>query len=150
LAQNLHDLAESKVNIVEDLRELDLGLWSGLRRDELEKRFERAGTQWLDDPASVSPPSGETIADLESRLVPVIEKAISRRRTATNIAVVLRPIAYACLRCRLEQAPTTAMREYFEDPAPPPPIWFEIVRDDPRLVLAPAPSREADRQVPAA
>jgi hypothetical protein len=42
------------------------------------------------------------------------------------------------------------MREYFEDPAPPPPIWFEIVRDDPRLVLAPAPSREADRQVPAA
>jgi broad specificity phosphatase PhoE len=149
-AKALVDASGAKLNISEDLRELDLGLWSGLRIDELETRFERAGTQWLDDPASITIPEGEPFQSMEVRLLGVIEKAISKRRTSTSIAVVLRPIAYSLVRCRLEQLPTAQMRRYFDEPNPPAPLWFEVDKDDVRLIQDPLDSRLADQQAPAA
>lgn len=149
-AETLAEIAGAKLTISEELRELNLGLWSGLRIDELETRFERAGTQWLEDPASVTVPEGETHTALDERLLTVIEKAISKRRTSTSVAVVLRPIAYALVRCRLEQLPTSQMRRYFEEPQPPAPVWFEVVKDDARLIHDPSDPRLVDQQAPAA
>ena len=140
---------EAKVQQVEALRELNLGLWTGLRVEELETRFERAGAQWMEDPAAVAAPEGETIADLESRLLPVLEKALTRRRTSTAIAVVVRPIAYAMLRCRLERLATSDMTRFVGPWESLGPMWFELDKDDPRLAVAP-PEPVAPSKAPAA
>ena len=45
---------------IDDLRNLDQGLWQGLQLDEIKRRNVRVFRQWLDDPVTVCPPQGET------------------------------------------------------------------------------------------
>lgn len=121
----------AKAAVEEDLRELDLGLWTGLRADELEARFERAGGQWLEDPACVAPPEGETVASLVERAMPVLQKWVGKRRGPKRIAVILRPLAYGALRCRLEGRGTTCCRGWMESSVEP--VSFDVTAHDPRL-----------------
>src|SRR2546423_1431093 len=43
----------------EDLDAWSLGLWQGLRMDDLRQRYPTALSQWEDSPATVVPPEGE-------------------------------------------------------------------------------------------
>jgi broad specificity phosphatase PhoE len=40
---------------IDDLRNLDQGLWQGLQRDEIKRRNLKVFRQWLDDPVTVCP-----------------------------------------------------------------------------------------------
>src|SRR6185312_9916482 len=46
---------------IDDLRNLDQGLWQGLQLDEIKRRNNRVFRQWIDDPHTVCPPQGEAI-----------------------------------------------------------------------------------------
>lgn len=144
-ADLMGERAGVRVQAVDELRELDLGLWAGLRVEELEERFERAGRQWLEDPAAVSAPQGETLSAMAERVLPALERAIVKKRSSVGVAVVVRPIVHAYLRCRLEQLETTEMwRICSEQPSP---AWYELNPNDSRLSVA---AGLADRRVPAA
>src|SRR5690606_2258938 len=52
-----------RVKLVDDFREMDLGLWEGLRECELLDRQPTAYKQWRADPSSVQPPDGDTVAE---------------------------------------------------------------------------------------
>ena len=45
---------------IDDLRNLDQGLWQGLQLDEIKRRNVKVFRQWIDDPVTVCPPQGET------------------------------------------------------------------------------------------
>lgn len=144
-AELLAERAGVRVQGVDDLRELDLGLWAGLRVEELEERFERAGRQWLENPAAISAPQGETLEAMAERVLPVLERAIVKKRSAASVAVVLRPIVHAYVRCRLERLETTEMWRICSEPAEP--SWYDLGPSDTRLSVA---AEVADRQAPAA
>lgn len=131
---------EARGHVEEDLRELNMGLWTGLRIEELESRFERAGTQWLNDPASVSIPEGEAFIDFEARILGVLDKVLVKKRSALSVAVVLRPVAHAMLLGRLERTGTAQMGRFLGDWESVGPMWFDVIRGDPRLQLVPAES----------
>ena len=82
------------------LRELDYGLWQGLTVTEIKRRQPRAYRQWEEAPASVRPPSGESLEELRDRLAPAL-RAILKRRGGQSVVVVLRPVAMALMRCLL-------------------------------------------------
>src|SRR4051812_31248030 len=44
----------------EDLDAWHLGLWQGLRREDVKRRFPSAARQWEESPATVVPPEGES------------------------------------------------------------------------------------------
>ena len=46
---------------IDDLRNLDQGLWQGLQLDEIKRRNLKLFRQWQDDPRTVCPPLGETV-----------------------------------------------------------------------------------------
>ena len=46
---------------LDDLRNLDQGLWQGLQIDEIKRRNMRVFRQWVDDPLTICPPMGETV-----------------------------------------------------------------------------------------
>jgi len=49
------------------LAELDQGTWEGLRWEIIERDFQESYRAWMTDWKTLSPPGGETVADLEAR-----------------------------------------------------------------------------------
>jgi broad specificity phosphatase PhoE len=73
-----------------ELAELNMGLWEGLPRDELRRRFATVFPQWEEQPLSVTPPEGESLQETIERAKPALRKILRRNRDGT-VAIVLRP-----------------------------------------------------------
>lgn len=102
-AHHIGKLADKKVRTIDDLREIDLGLWEGQRMEQLVERFPAAFKQWKDDPTSVVSPEGESFADAEMRLLNALARGLDKLNgKGRHVAVVLRPMAFHVLRNRLQ------------------------------------------------
>jgi broad specificity phosphatase PhoE len=78
---------------IDDLRNLDQGLWQGLQLDEIKRRNLKVFRQWLDDPVTVCPPQGETIASALQRIKAALRPLIRRHPDEAIGLVVGEPIA---------------------------------------------------------
>src|SRR3954454_9847576 len=65
---------------IDELRNLDQGLWQGLQIDEIKRRNMRLFRQWLDAPRTVCPPQGEPVEDALERVKTVLRPLIRRHR----------------------------------------------------------------------
>jgi broad specificity phosphatase PhoE len=74
------------------LEPISMGLWQGLTREELRFRFPTVFPQWEENPLSVNPPQGESLADAAERFRAGLVK-ILRRYRGQSIALVLRPMS---------------------------------------------------------
>jgi len=55
------------------LREMDFGDWEGLTYSEIRERYPQALARWQDDPLATSPPGGESLAQLVTRVGDVLD-----------------------------------------------------------------------------
>jgi len=115
--------------ISEGLAEMDFGEWEGLGWKEIEQRDPDLWHSWLDNPWSVPPPGGETLKELNKRVITALNEILSTHpgekiliathggplRTVLGHALQLEPSAfwsaaidYACL-CRFRQQPLGAL-----------------------------------------
>lgn len=62
------------VSLLEALAELDFGEVEGLTYDEIEAERPELFRAWMDDPARVRFPGGESLADLRARVLPALEQ----------------------------------------------------------------------------
>ncbi len=131
-----------KVLALPELADPHVGLWEGMRQEDLEDRYPRAWGQFTEDTLSVTPPEGETIESLQARLLPALNRVLSKSRNGSRVSVILRPIALGVLRCRLKGV---SMAEAWKHSGPTTtPEWYEIERNDPRLrPVEPAPAASA-------
>jgi broad specificity phosphatase PhoE len=93
----------ARCRIDDRLSDLDVGLWQGLMDQELRQRHAKLYLQWLEDPATVRPPGGESVQEAQERLREAIEWIIGRSR-AQGVLVALAPLALAIVRAWLEKA----------------------------------------------
>jgi broad specificity phosphatase PhoE len=70
----------------------NLGLWQGLRMEDLRQRYPTVIEQWEESPATVLPPGGESFLDCIDRLRGALRAILRRNRTRT-VALPLRPSA---------------------------------------------------------
>ena len=98
---------------VKDLHELNLGLWQGLRREEIEQRFTSAYEEWRVSPESVAPPEGEPVAEAAARLRAAALRRL-KRRDGRRVALVVGPMAAAMLRGLLTDGTLSAFWEYYD------------------------------------
>ena len=71
---------------VEPLREIDVGAWSGLTRDEVAARFPESYARWLErGPHGFE--AGETYEQLAARVLPVIQELAERHPSETLLVV---------------------------------------------------------------
>lgn len=102
-AHHIGKLTDKKVRTIDDLREIDLGLWEGQRIEQLVERFPAAFKQWKEDPSSVVSPEGESFADAEMRLLNALARGLDKLNgKGRHVAVVLRPMAFHVLHNRLQ------------------------------------------------
>ncbi len=77
-----------EINTLQGLREINFGEWEGMNFKEIDKEYPRLFAQWKDNPASVSPPGGEMVEELQTRVVNSIEKILSQQKQDSKIIVV--------------------------------------------------------------
>jgi broad specificity phosphatase PhoE len=84
---------------LEDLRNLDQGLWQGLQVDEIKRRHHKVFRQWMEDPFSVSPPHGESVEGAVDRIKGALKPLIKKHRDEAIGLVACEPIAQfiACM-----------------------------------------------------
>jgi broad specificity phosphatase PhoE len=75
-----------------ELAEMNLGLWQGLTRDELARRYPTVIPQWQEAPLTVRPPEGESLEDAVNRVRPGLDKILRRNRGGGTVVLVLRPL----------------------------------------------------------
>jgi len=90
-----------KVKPSDGLREMDLGHWEGLTVDAFKERFGKIFKQWRNDPLSIEPPEGESVAQMLSRVKKAMGKVVKKNGNKKAMAIVLGGYAYAAVLCEL-------------------------------------------------
>jgi broad specificity phosphatase PhoE len=95
---------------VEDLAEVDVGLWTGLTETQIKARFASAHRELRESPLNVNPPGGESLRAAAERLTACIGKQL-KRNGKKLLGVVLRPFSFALAKAVLEGSEPTDLWE---------------------------------------
>jgi probable phosphoglycerate mutase len=99
------------------LNEINLGLWQGLTRGELQFRFPTVFPHWQQNPLSVNPPEGEPLADATQRIQTGLKRIVRRWRSMAVI-IILRPMAMQIASGLLRGEGQVAIAEHLHITAP--------------------------------
>lgn len=97
------DRKRCKVRQVEELAEVNVGLWQGMLADEIKQRQPRVYKRWQEDPLSIEPPEGESFGQAYQRVVAALIEIIGRHKPKDAVAVVAPPMVAAFVRCYLKK-----------------------------------------------
>lgn len=107
-AQRLTARWDIPVDVTEQLRELDFGVWTGRAWDEIEANDRDRLNDWMQDWVETAPPEGESFQTLSSRVVGWLDGVESERSEPTILVVahagVIRALLCHALDLPLEQA----------------------------------------------
>jgi broad specificity phosphatase PhoE len=78
---------------IDEFRNLDHGLWQGLQIEEIRRRNTKLFRQWMEEPATICPPQGETVADAMERIKAAFKPLIRRHQRDAIGLVVGQPMA---------------------------------------------------------
>jgi len=78
---------------LEELRNLDQGLWQGLQIEEIKRRNMKLFRQWQENPRTVCPPRGETVESALERVRASLKPILRRHAGETIGLVVADPLA---------------------------------------------------------
>lgn len=80
-----HDI---KVKLLDTLANLDHGLWQGMLVEDVKTKQPKVYRQWLEQPETVCPPQGETIAAAKQRVQATLNKLLKKHRADEVVALV--------------------------------------------------------------
>lgn len=90
----------AKVRELEELRNVDQGLWQGLPESDVRRRYPKVFRNGREKPQAIYPPDGESLSDACERIQKVLNKAI--RKHSIFAVVAPDPIA-TVIRCTIQQ-----------------------------------------------
>jgi broad specificity phosphatase PhoE len=103
------------------LREIHQGEWQGLPVTEIERRYPNLFRRWQEAPLTVTLPGGESIAQMQERVLAAVED-IARQHPVQRVAIVAHKLPIAVIKCRYQDIPL----ERIWDLIPPNAEW-EVV-----------------------
>ena len=90
----------AKVRELEELGNVDQGLWQGLPESDVRRRYPKVFRNGREKPQAIYPPDGESLGDACERIQKVLNKAI--RKHSIFAVVAPDPIA-TVIRCTIQQ-----------------------------------------------
>jgi broad specificity phosphatase PhoE len=115
-----------KVQIEARLREINLGEWEGLTREEIQKLYPAEWEERMKFPLQARPPGGESVLELVERIIPAVTD-IARLYPAGQVLIVSHGLALAVLICHSKRVPLEDVFESIPDNAVPMSIECETV-----------------------
>ncbi len=109
-AKVVANVSGCKVKVADGLREMAFGLWEGVLESQIEDRCTTTFRTWKEDPAKVSIPGGEPMAEARERMLEVFRKLVPKHADKPGtLAVVLRPVCFGLARCWIQDVPTSQL-----------------------------------------
>jgi alpha-ribazole phosphatase len=96
--------------VEEGLREIAYGAWEGRKESEIRQSDPDAYTAWVQDPALVSPPGGESAFAIAARALPVLLRA-RRDHPSGNVLFVSHKATIRIIVCALLGVPLGRFRD---------------------------------------
>lgn len=85
-----HDL---KLRKLDNFQNLDYGLWQGMRIEDVKAKHPKVYRQWQEQPETVCPPQGETVASARVRVAKTLLRLQKRHKGGSVGLVAPEPIA---------------------------------------------------------
>lgn len=81
-----------KPKTVDDLRNLNYGLWQGMLINNVKVNQPKVYRQWQEHPETVCPPEGETLQNARERLHRALGKIAKKQKSGIAVVVVAEPM----------------------------------------------------------
>jgi phosphoserine phosphatase len=88
-AEALAATRDLKVKTVDQLENLNHGLWQGMLVSDVKAKQPKVYRQWQEQPETVCPPQGETLNDAKERVQGVLAKLMKKHKSEGLLAVVV-------------------------------------------------------------
>src|SRR5258708_6777278 len=82
-----------KVKRVENMQNLDHGLWQGMLIEEVKRKQPKVYRQWQEQPESICPPEGEMLNQARDRVRLVMTRLLKKHKRGVVGLVVPEPLA---------------------------------------------------------
>lgn len=92
-ASTIAEALDLKLKKLDHMQNLDHGLWQGMLVDEVKLRQPKVYRQWQDQPESICPPEGETLAEARQRVQAALTKLLKKHKQGTVGLVLPEPLA---------------------------------------------------------
>ena len=102
------------------LREIHQGVWQGMLVKDIQARYAERFEQRADNPLSVSPPGGETVLQVNGRVLSIISEIVQRHPQET-IAIVSHGFVIALLQVHFENEPIEKVWQKIPHPG----VWLK-------------------------
>jgi probable phosphoglycerate mutase len=87
-AEALGAALELKTKTLEQLQNIDYGLWQGMLISDVRTKQPKVYRQWQEQPETVCPPQGETIVAAKQRVQAAIAKVVKKHKAGGVVAIV--------------------------------------------------------------
>lgn len=77
-----------KVKTIDKLQNLDHGLWQGMLVDDVKTKQPKIYRQWQEQPETICPPQGETVAAVKQRVAGAMKKILKKHKPEATLALV--------------------------------------------------------------
>lgn len=91
-----------KVKRLRELRNANLGLWQGLKREDVRRKHPRVYRQWHESPETICPPDGESLPDAFDRACKAVHALLKKHRRGETIGIVVSEPMASLVRCCLQ------------------------------------------------
>ena len=98
-AAKIASVVGCRVKKVKELSNANLGLWQGLRHEEMRRKHPKVYRMWQDSPRSVCPPGGETLGEVDARAKKALQQIVKRHRKDRFIGIVASEPMASLIRC---------------------------------------------------
>lgn len=92
-ATAIADALDVKLKKIDNLRNIDHGLWQGMLIDDVKRKQPKVYRQWQEQPGIICPPQGEMLGGVQERVHAVLAKILKKHKEGTIALVVPDPLA---------------------------------------------------------
>ncbi len=97
-------------HILNELIEIDFGLWEGLSLSEIENKYQQLFLDWVNDPAGVKVPGGESGYDVAARILECFFM-LEKKHSGNTIAVIAHKVVNRIALCHWLGLPIASFRK---------------------------------------
>jgi broad specificity phosphatase PhoE len=101
-AEALANALDVKLKKIDNLRNIDHGLWQGMLIEDVKRKQPKVFRQWTEQPGIICPPEGEMLNEARLRVQAALTKLLKKYKEGTVALVIPEPLA-GVVQCELLQ-----------------------------------------------
>lgn len=86
-AEIINESCKAEIRYIEELKEINFGLWDNMTFQEIQNKFPKEHKKWLENSDNYHFPEGESAAELYERVSKVIEQLTAKEKDVTILLV---------------------------------------------------------------